>query len=289
MNIQYFHDFLAAAKYLNYSIAADELFISPAVMSKHILSLENALGVKLFSRTTRTITLTKYGELLVPHAKRIIEEEEAFLKRISALESEKTQAIRILTIPVYLHYGIADRISDFGTLHPHINLSIKEIQPQYQMDEFEHGNYDIAIFGFPPTRLNDKLHCEPIEGSHIVATMSSAHPLSSKATLSLEDFKNEDILIDGEATGLFQLLQEAFKTAGFSPRVKYKAENPETLLRYVCRDNSVALMAKKVVEYYNIPNITCIDIYPLIKLNLYLVWFKKQQRKNVSAFLNAFL
>ena len=289
MDIQYCRDFLVAAKHLNYSIAADELFKSPAVVSKHILSLERELGIKLFDRTTRTMTLTKYGQLLVGHAKRIIEEEDEFLNKVNSLENEKTRTIRILTIPVYLHYGIADIFSAFGMLHPYINLSIKETQPQYQMDEFEQGNYNLAVFGFPPSRMKDKLQCKPIVESHIVAVMSSEHPLSGRSVLPLTALEKENILTENEVTGLFQLLHEAFKTAKFSPRVTYKAENPETLLRYAIRNKGIALMAKKVVEYYSIPNMICIDIFPPINVNLYLVWFKNQQSKSVSKLLNSLL
>jgi len=289
MDISYYRDFLAVAKHLNFTMAAEELFESPAVVSKHIISLERYLGVKLFERTKRSVALTKYGALMIERATRIIDEQEGFMKDAAEIGREKEMRIRIITIPVYLHFGVADKLSDFSTRHPQLDLFINETQPQYQMEEFLHGDYDVAVFGFPPDRMLDKLNSEPIAESHIVAVMSSRHPLSCKPVLQLTDLKNEEVLIENEVTGLFHLIQAACKAEGFSPRVAYKAENPETLLRFAVNNMRVALMAKKVAEYYNIPNMKCVEICPSINVNLYLVWFKKMKSKNLSDLLELLL
>ena len=69
--------FLAIASFRSYSRAAEKLGISRAMASKHILDLETDLGVKLFNRTTRQLSLTESGQTLQASASALLEGFEA--------------------------------------------------------------------------------------------------------------------------------------------------------------------------------------------------------------------
>ena len=64
MEIDYVNEFLVLAKVLNYSDAADRLFISQSSLFKHIKALETELGVPLFEKDGKFIVLSKYGMIL---------------------------------------------------------------------------------------------------------------------------------------------------------------------------------------------------------------------------------
>lgn len=73
MDIAILQDFVALAESETFLKAADVLSISQPTLSRHIKSLEAELGVTLFERTTRSLKLSEYGEVLLPYAKQIIE------------------------------------------------------------------------------------------------------------------------------------------------------------------------------------------------------------------------
>ena len=79
MKIEYLNEFLVLARCLNYVVAADMLFLSQSTLTRHIQALEEFYGVSLFDRSTRKMTLTKEGELLIPYAKAILNKYGEYL------------------------------------------------------------------------------------------------------------------------------------------------------------------------------------------------------------------
>ncbi len=68
MEYKWIEAFMALVEYLNFSRAAESLYISQPALSKQIASLESYLGVILFSRDKRTVELTEMGKLFLPEA-----------------------------------------------------------------------------------------------------------------------------------------------------------------------------------------------------------------------------
>jgi DNA-binding transcriptional LysR family regulator len=75
--------FCAVAELKSFSRAAEALFVSQPTVTSHISALEKRLGVKLFDRTTRKVTLTPAGKLLYRHAKVLLAAHEAAMQELS--------------------------------------------------------------------------------------------------------------------------------------------------------------------------------------------------------------
>ena len=78
MEINYLKEFVVLAQTGNFMEAADILYVSQSTLSKHIKSMELELGVPLFDRTTRKVTISKFGELLLPYAQQIAELQDKY-------------------------------------------------------------------------------------------------------------------------------------------------------------------------------------------------------------------
>lgn len=85
-----FHDFEVLAKRLNFETAAKDLAISQPTLSRHILSLEQELGISLFDR--RPLRLTQAGRYLLENMIPLINEAEVIAKKAAALNAQSTQA-----------------------------------------------------------------------------------------------------------------------------------------------------------------------------------------------------
>ena len=72
LRVDEIHSFLVLAEELHITRAAQRLYLSPGGLSRRITHLERALGAPLVHRTTRTVTLTRYGEQFVPAARQIV-------------------------------------------------------------------------------------------------------------------------------------------------------------------------------------------------------------------------
>ena len=87
--------FVAAARRSSFAAAAEELGMSPAYVSKRIGILEDALGVKLFQRTTRRVVITEDGERVYAHAQAILEDLDNLFDEVSERRREPSGRVRI--------------------------------------------------------------------------------------------------------------------------------------------------------------------------------------------------
>ena len=84
METAYLREFLVMSELCNYTAAANALFISQPTLYRHIKTLEAELGVLLFERQGKKIVLSRFGEMLIPHAQRILTETDEYGKKLEA-------------------------------------------------------------------------------------------------------------------------------------------------------------------------------------------------------------
>ena len=123
VQIQYF---LSIVDKGSFTEAAFDLNISQSSLSKRIISLEKELGVKLFDRSKRQISLTVEGETFQSHAQTIYSEYLAMLAEIQPVRSQ-LDYLSIGTIPILTQYGITSKIADFRKQNPQIDLNLEEL------------------------------------------------------------------------------------------------------------------------------------------------------------------
>ena len=95
-----FTAFIRVAEAGSFNKAAESLYITSTALIKQINLLESELGLRLFNRSHRGLTLTKAGESLYKDAKYIIEYSRESVERAKAAMLEESQIIRIGTSPV---------------------------------------------------------------------------------------------------------------------------------------------------------------------------------------------
>ncbi len=116
--------FVMAVEAGNFSLAAERLHLSRSAVGKTISQLEQRLGVRLFQRTTRSLTLTDDGALFYEHCQRAMEEIQA---AETLLESGKQSVRGRLRVSMPVLYGrmcIAPLLTEFAILHPDLKLEL---------------------------------------------------------------------------------------------------------------------------------------------------------------------
>ncbi|MFV0299145.1 MAG: transcriptional regulator GcvA [Hyphomicrobiaceae bacterium] len=132
--------FEATARHLSFTVAADELFVTPAALSHQIKGLEDFLGQRLFVRRPRAIALTPAGEALYPglHA--------AFLQirhSVELLDRAKADNVLVISAPPgFTAKWLVPRLYRFLMAHPEIDARISST---LSMANFTTDNVDIAI------------------------------------------------------------------------------------------------------------------------------------------------
>ena len=132
--------FDAAATHLNFTRAADLLGVTPAAISHQIKELEALLGTPLFTRTSRSMRLTKEGEILHTAAHESLEVLSRALLRIKRLENR--QQIRVSASPSLAAKWLVPRLEGFLALHPGADVRVDVSHP---VVDFDREDVDIAI------------------------------------------------------------------------------------------------------------------------------------------------
>lgn len=132
--------FLVAAQTLSFKLAAQQLFVTQAAISQHIKTLEAHLGVKLFIRGTRQVTLTDEGKRLLPAIRAGF---ESFSRGIDLLRSEQNPNILNITVVESLSSRwLVPRLQSFHAKHPDMRV---RLEPENRKRNFEGTDLDLGI------------------------------------------------------------------------------------------------------------------------------------------------
>lgn len=134
--------FVSVADEGGFSQAGRILKISPSVVSHHIGKLEERLGVALFFRSTRSMSLTLEGQQILEHARRMVTARQDAIDSIASETNQLVGSLRV-TVPTFvIDTWIYERILQFTLRHPNISLDIKMTDSAVDLIN---QRYDLAV------------------------------------------------------------------------------------------------------------------------------------------------
>lgn len=183
--------FEAAARLSSFKAAADELAVTPAAISQQVRSLEDDLGVKLFTRSARAVALTSAGHQLQPVL------TTAFMQigeKIEEIRPADTGPLRVESSSPILTKWLMPRLHRFAERYPELNVSITSVS---RISNLEQGGPDVFIrFTQLPGddvfchKLCDE-YCLPLAAPHLVKRLNLKEPLDLLRAPLLHDTSHE--------------------------------------------------------------------------------------------------
>lgn len=248
MNTENLKEFVVLAETKNFWEASDRLYMNQSTLSKHIKSLETELGVDLFSRTTRRVELTSYGEAFLPYAKSITHfafEGTSTLQRMRNIENG---LLTIGVFPSMPQYHITQLLSQFQTMYPDATIRTTEDDPIHLMSYLENENCEIIFqredkATFEKNFLSDThITRIPYLKDQLVALLPIAHPLAHSASVTLQQLKDERFCFIKEGSLMYQISMDACQNANFVPNIVFTSHRIDSILDMVTNQNCIALL-----------------------------------------------
>jgi DNA-binding transcriptional LysR family regulator len=137
--------FLAVADQLHFGNAARMLHIAQPALSQQIRQLEKDLGLALFERTTRRVSLTPEGQSLVPLARRITTLADDILGVAAELRSGKRGVLRLGFVDSTAYDLVPRFLSHFRTLHPDVRIELHTLSSDEQAAAVADGQIDLGV------------------------------------------------------------------------------------------------------------------------------------------------
>lgn len=134
--------FVQVANRSSFSDAAEDLQISTATVSRKIVELEKLMGVRLFERSTRKVSLTEIGKAFHERCLQLMQQAEEAALSIEGLQSEPRGTLRITTPILFGTMHLAPLVREFMARYPAVKV---EMHVSDQLESLSTGQYDLAI------------------------------------------------------------------------------------------------------------------------------------------------
>lgn len=261
MTMQQIEFFLVLQKNMNFTEAAEELYISQSSLSKQIKALENELNVVLFERSTRKILLTPAGKDFAMHADKIFSDYNRMLHNMEQYQPNTHNKLTLISVPMLSHYGITNKIADFLESHPNIELTILERETSDVITELRNRTADMSIL-FKEHLPNDEFQFRPLFVDEMVLVVGKSHRLASREQVSMRDLTNEVfLLVRSDEYACKDTLQLCMDN-GFVPKASSSNLRLSSIVEYLLNGYYVTLLNRKSAESIANPDIR---IIPIIK------------------------
>ena len=284
MDITILREFTTLARILNYSKAAEALFIAQPTLSKHISLLEKEVGVKLFLRSTQKVELTQAGRIMLESGEKILLEFNSMKRNL-----EKCTDLLGRKLRVGMLYYDAERttfpvLAKLKELSPHLEVILVSCQPERSLQELWAGNVDLTeVFRVDFPGCRDLRYCDTVK-VRFSAMMPESHPLAHRKSISLEELRGETIVLQH---GYLDSYRKRFLAeVGIGAEDILPTDNIDTVVFSVKTHQAVSI----IVSQANIPHSGC-RLVPIsdekLCTNMAYAWRPENENPGIQEFRRA--
>lgn len=252
--------FQTVARCQHFRLAASELNISQPSLSRSISNLEDELGIVLFERKGRTVTLTKYGRIFLEHADRILNDVALAEKQMKRLAGSSGHVDIAYVFPLAAWY-IPHMVRQFlaGGSNEKISFNFHQTNTYEMVNGLKAENYDV-IFG---AYVEDEpgIQFVPILKQEMIIITPLGHPLASKENVSLKDLEGYPVIGYDRNSGLGKFTLRTYTSYSLQPNIICESPDENAIASLVAEDFGIALIADvDILEHFQLEKLHLTDI-----------------------------
>jgi LysR family transcriptional regulator, transcription activator of glutamate synthase operon len=244
MDLRQLRYLVALAEELNFTRAAANEHIAQPALSQQIRRLEDELGLALVERTTRHVSLTEAGQLLVVRARRILAELEAAATELAAVRGVDTGHVTIGAMHTMGPVDLSLALAIFHGRHPHVGLTVREASSEEMAEMLRVDELDLAFLSVTERVESHELGLRQLVSEELVALLAPDHPLAGRRQVRMAELAAEPFISFRAGARLRELLFAAGREAGFEPRVALESNESQRVRRLVSRGLGVAILPR---------------------------------------------
>lgn len=236
--------FLAVAEELSFTRAAERLRLAQPPLSRHVRCLEGKLGVALFERSRRHVSLTPAGIAFRAEARDILPRLRRAGEAAKRAARGETDRIEVGFVSAVLSPELVAVFTRFGKRHPRIRMQLRDLLPSDQLAALSRGELDVAFVGVAPERLAPGLAATRWQEEALLAFVPPNHPLAPRREIRLADLADEPfVAISAEAAPSFSShVHHLCLEEGFRPRVVQEASRAQAVAALTVAGAGVAVL-----------------------------------------------
>ena len=239
MNIDHLRYFLVLSQEMHYSRAAQRLNISQSGLSHAMAALEQELGVPLFQKSGRGITLGRYGTALLPQAQQIVALADSCLRQFQMLR-EGVGTLRLRTIPLLIVPTVTRLCRQFKEENPGCDFEFATGMSSQVCQAVLQGEADVGFCSkiFPDPQLD----YVSIQRRAMVAAVPLDHPLADQDTVTLAETLPYPHVTYSWLSGQRDPVDRLFAPVRDRWRIAYQVEDANFIMELVAQGFGITVL-----------------------------------------------
>jgi DNA-binding transcriptional LysR family regulator len=276
--------FESVARHLNYTRAAQELFLTQPAVSMQVKQLEESLGVALFEQLGKRIHLTDAGREVLGYARTVtqqLDELDGVLNHIKGLSGGKLR----ISVATTANYFIPTLLGTFSRRHPGVTISLDVTNRETLLQQLSENTVDLVIMGQPPAELDAE--ADAFMENPLVIVAPPDHPLAREKKIPLARLQEETFLVREPGSGTRIAMERFFAEREMHLKTGMEVGSNEAIKQSVQAGLGLGLLSRATIEQeLTLKRLVVLDVadFPIMR-HWYLV---HRRGKRLSAVAEAF-
>ncbi len=282
MDVRQITHVLAVVDHGGFTRAAASLHLAQPSLSQSVKRLENELGVELFARAGRGVTLTAAGEAFVGPARQVVRDLDAVRRAVGAVAAAEAGHLDLVCLPTLAVWPVAEHVGRFRRAHPDVTVRLVEPdEPAAVARMVESGHAEIGYTELPVDHRGVGVF--ELTEQDFVAVVPASWNLPD--TMRIEDLAPLALVTTSVGTSTRRLVDEAFSASGRVPKVAIETDHREVVTAMVRSGAGYSLLPRQVAANIARRDARTIEIEPHIRRRVGLIHRSAAASPAAAAFL----
>ena len=250
--------FLAIAERGSFQRAAAHLNLSQTALSHRMKKLEDDLGVRLLSRTTRQVSLTQAGLDLLPRARRALDDIAAGLDALRRQAAGRAEPLAIGCLPTLAMHHLPPILTAFARRHPGVSVRVFDNSATEIAELVESGTAEFGLTILTAGRWD--LDAEMLLKEPFVLLCPNDHPIGRLEAASWADIANEPLIRVSAQTGNRLIIDDTLGARRENVTWRYEVQHVATAVSLVAAGAGLAVLPRLAVEPDNARGLAVVSL-----------------------------
>ncbi|WP_284978500.1 LysR substrate-binding domain-containing protein [Arthrobacter sp. fls2-241-R2A-200] len=249
MELRQLRYFLVVAEELHFGRAAERLHLTQPPLTVAIRRLERELGVQLFDRTTRRVTLTPAGEAFRHRVHGAVHELDEAADDVASVAAGMSGRIRLGFVSSASYTTVPEAIRRFREQRPRVELALSPLTSGEQIEQLLDGDLDLGLVRDPGEIPG--LRMDLVSTEDLTAVLPETHTLASRAEIQPQDLEGEPMILFPYRLmpGFVARVLRLFEGLETSPQIVQQVVHQETVLGLVSAGLGISILPESVSRF----------------------------------------
>lgn len=214
LNLHELNVFVEAAQAENFSVAARRLCLSQPAVSLHVRNLEQQIGIELFQRNGRNISLSEAGKVLLPLAQQVLRDAKHLEETMAGLQGKVIGRLSIACSTTVGKYVLPRLVANFRARYPDVMVEINVMSRRGAIERLLESRAEIAVVS---TRLNHHdLEFVPFLTDEVILIVPPEHPWAVGRPVQPQELRTVPFIMREATAGTYEVVAEGLAAHGLS-------------------------------------------------------------------------